>query len=51
MLSLIQSVKKNLVTRVKRNLEDTEAEILNDEGKPEQREAPRVKLQQNPAYR
>ena len=34
---------------VKRSLDDTEAEILNDKGEPEQREAPRAVLQEDPA--
>ena len=39
---------KCLVNLVRRRLDDTEAEILYEEGKPEQREAPRIRLQANP---
>ena len=39
-----------LVEVVKRNLNDTEAEMLYEKGKLEQREAPRIGLQENSAY-
>ena len=39
-----------LVEVVKRNLNDTEAEILYEKGKLEQREAPRIGLQENTSY-
>ena len=40
-----------LVQVAKRNLDDAEAEILNDKEQPEQREAPRVVMQDNPGVK